>query len=100
MGKNIDWENLGFDYLPTEKRFVANYKDGAWDEGGLIEDANITMSECACVLQYAQTCFEGMKAYTTEDGRVVIFRPHLNAQRMIDTCKRLEMPVFPEDKLM
>ena len=65
-----------------------------------IDDANITMSECACVLQYAQTCFEGMKAYTTEDGRVVIFRPHLNAQRMIDTCKRLEMPVFPEDKFV
>ena len=100
MGKNIDWENLGFDYLPTEKRFVANYKDGAWDEGGLIDDANITMSECACVLQYAQTCFEGMKAYTTADGKVVIFRPDLNAQRMIDTCKRLEMPVFPEDKFV
>ncbi|MBP5773261.1 MAG: branched-chain amino acid aminotransferase [Eubacterium sp.] len=100
MGKNIDWENLGFDYLPTEKRFVANYKDGAWDEGGLTDEANITMSECACVLQYAQTCFEGMKAYTTEDGRVVIFRPHLNAQRMIDTCKRLEMPTFPEDKFV
>lgn len=100
MGKNIDWENLGFDYLPTDKRFVSNYKDGAWDEGGLIDDANITMSECACVLQYAQTCFEGMKAYTTADGRVVIFRPHLNAQRMIDTCKRLEMPVFPEDKFV
>lgn len=100
MGKNIDWENLGFEYLPTDKRFVANYKDGAWDEGGLIDDANITMSECACVLQYAQTCFEGMKAYTTADGRVVIFRPHLNAQRMIDTCKRLEMPVFPEEKFV
>ena len=58
MGKNIDWENLGFDYLPTEKRCVANYKDGAWDEGGLIYYANNTMSECACLLQYAQTCFE------------------------------------------
>lgn len=100
MGKNIDWENLGFDYLPTDKRFVANYKDGAWDEGGLIDDANITMSECACVLQYAQTCFEGMKAYTTADGKVVIFRPDLNAKRMSDTCKRLEMPVFPEEKFV
>ncbi|MCR5430571.1 MAG: branched-chain amino acid aminotransferase [Eubacterium sp.] len=100
MGKNIDWENLGFEYLPTDKRFVANYKDGAWDEGGLVDDANITMSECACVLQYAQTCFEGMKAYTTEDGKVVIFRPDLNAQRMVDTCKRLEMPVFPADRFV
>ena len=100
MGKNIDWENLGFEYLPTDKRFVANYKDGAWDEGGLIDDANITMSECACVLQYAQTCFEGMKAYTTADGKVVIFRPDLNAQRMVDTCKRLEMPVFPAERFV
>ncbi len=100
MGKNIDWENLGFEYLPTDKRFVANYKDGAWDEGGLVDDANITMSECACVLQYAQTCFEGMKAYTTADGKVVIFRPDLNAQRMVDTCKRLEMPVFPADRFV
>ena len=58
------------------------------------------MSECACVLQYAQTCFEGMKAYTTADGKVVIFRPDLNAQRMVDTCKRLEMPVFPADRFV
>jgi len=66
--KNIDWENIGFGYIPTDKRFVANYKDGAWDEGGLTEDPNIVMNECAGVLQYAQTVFEGMKAYTTEDG--------------------------------
>ena len=98
MSKNIDWSNLGFGYIQTDKRFVANYKDGAWDEGALVDDANITMNECACVLQYAQTCFEGLKAYTTEDGKIVTFRPDLNAARMADTCKRLEMPVFPEDK--
>ena len=42
--KNIDWENIGFGYIPTDKRFVANYKDGAWDEGGLTEDPNIVMN--------------------------------------------------------
>lgn len=98
--KNIDWANLGFSYQETDKRFVANYKDGAWDEGALIDDANITMSECACVLQYAQTCFEGLKAYTSEDGHIVAFRPDLNAERMANTAKRLEMPVFPEDKFV
>ncbi len=97
---NIDWENLGFGYIQTKERFVSNYKDGAWDEGTLTEDANVTMSECAGVLQYAQTCFEGMKAYTTVDGRTVIFRPDLNAKRMADTCKRLEMPVFDEKKFV
>ncbi len=98
MGKDIDWSNLGFGYIETDKRFVANYTNGAWDEGKLVDDPMITMSECACVLQYAQTCFEGLKAYRTEDGRVVTFRPDLNAARMKDTCERLVMPVYPEDK--
>ena len=98
--KNIDWANLGFGYVDTDKRFVSNYKEGAWDEGVLTEDATVTISECAGVLQYAQTIFEGMKAYTTEDGRTVIFRPDLNAKRMADSAKRLEMPVFPEDKFI
>ncbi len=98
--KNIDWANLGFGYVDTDKRFVSNYKNGAWEEGILTEDSTVTISECAGVLQYAQTIFEGMKAYTTEDGRIVIFRPDLNAKRMADSAKRLEMPVFPEDKFV
>ena len=100
MSKDIDWSNLGFGYVPTDKRFVANFTNGAWDEGALIDDPMVTMSECAGVLQYAQTCFEGLKAYRTEDGKVVCFRPDLNAARMADSCRRLEMPVFPEDKFV
>ena len=98
--KNIDWSNLGFGYMQTDKRYVSNFKDGAWDEGCLTEDANIVMSECAGVLQYAQTVFEGLKAYTTEDGRIVCFRPDLNASRLADSARRLEMPVFPEDRFI
>lgn len=100
MSKNIDWSSLGFGYIETEKRFVSNYKNGAWDDGVLTGDSMITMSECAGVLQYAQTCFEGLKAYTTEDGHIVCFRPDLNAKRMVDSCERLEMPVYPEDKFV
>ena len=96
--KNIDWANIGFGYIKTDKRFVANYKDGAWDNGTLTEDDKVVINECAGVLQYAQTCFEGLKAYTTEDGHIVMFRPDLNAARMKDSCERLEMPVYPEDK--
>ncbi len=100
MSKNLDWSNLGFGYTQTEHRYVANYKNGAWEEGGLSDQANITITECACVLQYAQTVFEGLKAYTTKDGRIVTFRPDLNAARMADSCCRMEMPVFPEDKFL
>ena len=98
--KNIDWGSLGFGYVQTDQRFVANFRNGQWDEGGLTSEANIVMSECACVLQYAQTCFEGLKAYTTADGRIVCFRPDLNAKRMADSCRRMKMPVFPEDKFV
>lgn len=98
--KNIDWGNLGFGYMPTDKRYVSNYKDGAWDEGGLTEDANVTINECAGVLQYAQTVFEGLKAYITEDGRIVTFRPDLNAERLEQSAKRLEMPVFPKERFV
>ena len=98
--KDIDWGNIGFGYIKTDKRYVSNYKNGAWDDGVLTEDDTITISECACVLQYAQTVFEGLKAYTTEDGHVVCFRPDLNAERLIESAQRLEMPVFPKERFI
>ena len=98
--KDIDWGNLGFAYMPTDKRFVANYKNGAWDEGTLTSDPNVVLNECACVFQYSQSCFEGLKAYTTEDGHIVTFRPDLNAERMANSARRLEMPAYPEDKFI
>ena len=98
--KNIDWGNLGFSYIQTDKRYVSNYKDGAWDEGTLTSDATVQISECAGVLQYAQTVFEGLKAYTTEDGHIVTFRPDLNAARLESSAKRLEIPVFPQDRFI
>ncbi len=98
--KNLDWSSLGFGYVQTDKRYVSNYKNGSWDEGTLTSDATVTISECAGVLQYAQTVFEGMKAYTTEKGQIVVFRPDLNAERMVNSAKRLEMPPFPQDRFV
>lgn len=101
MGKkNLDWGNLPFGYMKTDKRFVANFKNGKWDNGKLTKDDKVCITECAGVLQYAQTCFEGLKAYTTQDGRIVTFRPDLNAERMERSCKRLEMPVFPKERFV
>lgn len=94
--KNIDWTNLGFSYVKTDKRFRAVWKDGAWSQGELTDDEQLHINESAGVLQYAQTCFEGMKAYRTENGDIVIFRPDLNEKRMADSCKRLCIPELPE----
>ena len=98
--KNIDWGSLGFGYVQTDYRYVSNFKNGAWDDGEITTDANVVLNECAGVLQYAQTVFEGMKAYTTEDGHIVTFRPDLNVERMAQSAARLEMPVFPEDRFI
>ncbi len=98
--KELDWSNIGFSYIKTDYRYVSNYKDGKWDDGAIVEDSTIVMSEDAGVLHYAQECFEGLKAYTTEDGKIVTFRPDLNAKRMVDSAARLEMPQFPEDKFI
>ncbi len=98
--KDIDWANIGFGYMKTDKRYVSWYRNGAWDDGELTDSAEITLNECAGVFQYAQTIFEGLKAYTAEDGRIVMFRPDLNAARMTDSAKRLEMPPFPEDRFV
>ena len=98
--KNIDWKNLGFGYMQTDYRYVSNFKEGKWDEGALTTDANIVINECAGVLQYAQTVFEGLKAYTTKDGKIVTFRPDLNAQRMMDSANQLEIPPFPAERFL
>lgn len=98
--KDIDWGSLGFVYTKTDSRYVAQWKDGNWDEGRMVEDADVVLSESAGVLQYAQTCFEGLKVYTTKDDRIVAFRPNLNAQRMADTAHRLLMPFFSEERFI
>ena len=97
---NVDWNNLGFAYQPISQRYVANFKDGKWGEGHLTDDANVTINECAGILQYCQEVFEGLKAYKTKDGRVVTFRPDMNAKRMIDSAKRLEMPPVSEEMFL
>ena len=100
MSAELDWGNLGFGYIKTSYRYVSRYTNGKWDEGALTEDDKVTISECAGVLQYAQTAFEGLKAYTAKDGRIVTFRPDLNAERLEQSAKRLEIPVFPKDRFL
>ena len=100
MSKNIDWDNLGFGYVETDYRYLTTYKDGKWDEGGLITDANVVLNECAGVFQYAQTVFEGLKAYYTKDGHIVCFRPDLNAERLNQSCERLVMPTLPDGRFI
>jgi branched-chain-amino-acid transaminase len=98
--KDLDWGNIGFNYRITDYRYISNYKDGKWDDGELSTDSNVTINESAGILQYCQEVFEGLKAYRTKEGHIVTFRPDLNAKRMYDSAKRLEMPTFPEERFI
>lgn len=93
-------KDKAFSYNQTPYRFVSRYRDGKWDEGCLTEDANIVLNESACVLQYAQNVFEGLKARKAADGRITIFRPDMNIARMEESCRRMYMPAFPKDRFM
>lgn len=98
--KDLDWKNIGFNYRVTDARYVSNWKDGKWDDGALTSDPNVVLNESAGMLQYCQQVFEGLKAYTWKDGSVVCFRPDLNAERIYNSAKRIEMPPFPRDRFL
>lgn len=98
--KDLDLGDIGFNYRITDYRYISNYKDGKWDDGELSTDSNVTINESAGILQYCQEVFEGLKAYRTKEGHIVTFRPDLNAKRMYDSAKRLEMPPFPEERFI
>ncbi len=97
---DLDWGKLGFSYMKTDFRYISYWRDGAWDTGKLVTDNTLTISESSTALHYGQQCFEGLKAYTTKDGRIQLFRPDQNSARMNASCRRLLMPEIPEYKFI
>ena len=97
MTVSLDWENLGFSYMKLPYRYLAHYRNGAWEKGELTEDATLHLSESSPSLHYGQQAFEGLKAYRTKDGSIQLFRPDQNAKRLQRTADRLLMPQVPVD---
>ena len=100
MKKDIKWEELAFNYIKTDKRYISVWKDGQWDEGKLVEDNFLSISEASTALHYGQQCFEGLKAYRTKDGKIQLFRPDQNAKRMQKSCQKILMPEMPIEKFI
>ena len=94
---NIDWSSLGFSYTQTACHIQYVWKDGAWDEGRLVESPYIPIHIAAGGLHYGQECFEGIKVFRQKNGDVSIFRVRDNARRMFNTAERLCMATVPED---
>ena len=91
-----DFEHLGFGKYFTDYMFVMNYDDHHWHDARIIPYAPIHMDPASMVLHYAQETFEGLKAYKTSQGEILLFRPEMNARRMMNSNQRLCMPLIPE----
>ncbi len=94
---NIDWKNLGFNYLPVNCHIQYTWRDGVWGQGELVKEPYLKLHIAASALHYGQAAFEGMKAFRQKNGDVVIFRPQANAQRMLNTALRTCMAPVPEE---
>jgi branched-chain amino acid aminotransferase len=92
--KEIDFYSLGFNFIETKMMYVADYKDGKWSDGKLVPFANFEISPAACVLNYGQGIFEGMKALRTKKGDITLFRPGENAKRLNSSASRMLMPNY------
>lgn len=93
-----DQTKLGFGKYMTDYMFVMDWDLGeGWHDARIVPHAPISLDPACVTLHYAQETFEGMKAYRTASGKIQLFRPEMNARRMINSNKRLCMPEFPVD---
>ncbi len=98
--KNIDFYKLGFKIIETKMMYVSDFKNGQWDEGRIIPFGPFEISPAACVLNYGQGIFEGMKALRTKNGGITIFRPRDNARRLNMSADRVLMPRIDEKRFV
>jgi len=97
---DLDWPHLDFGYRDTDLNIRFTWRNGAWDSGTLTEEKTIPLHMAATCLHYGQECFEGMKAYETRSGDVVLFRPDENARRLVRSCEKLLMAPVPEQMFL
>lgn len=94
---DLNWSQLGFSYTKTEFNVRATYQNGKWGDLEIFESDKLDISIASTALHYGQQCFEGMKAFAGNDGKVRLFRPEENSKRLNDSAERLLMPTVPEN---
>lgn len=93
----VDWENLPFGKVFSDHMLMMDYKDGAWQDPEIVPFGPIPMHPAMSAIHYGQSIFEGLKAYKSPNGELVVFRPDMNAKRFIESAERMCMPPIPED---
>ncbi len=101
LSKNLktkpDQKNLGFGRYFTDHMFIMNYKDGEWRDPRIVPYAPLELDPASMVLHYGQSVFEGLKCYRTKDGKINLFRPEKNFERLNKSDERLCIPEIDRD---
>lgn len=96
-----DYNNLGFGRYFTDHMFLMNYEEGkGWHDARIVPYAPFELEPSCMVFHYAQEMFEGLKAYMTSDGKIQLFRPDKNIERMHNTNERLCIPQIPNEDVL
>ena len=98
--RKIEWSKLGFGFSDVNCHIRYTWKNGKWSKPSYVKDPYITMHIGASCLHYGQECFEGIKCFRQQNGKIVIFRPEENAKRMYRTAERTCMPPVPVEMFL
>ncbi len=93
----VDFDNIPFGRVFSDHMFVADYRDGEWQDYRIVPFGDFTMHPASMALHYGQAIFEGMKASKSNDGDPWLMRPEMHAARINRSAERMMMPAFPED---
>jgi branched-chain amino acid aminotransferase len=96
----VDFSDLPFGKVYTDHMFMADFRNGEWKNLRILPYGHIPMSPATPAIHYGQSIFEGMKAYHSKNGEVMIFRPLDNLKRLNISADRMCMPLVPEDLFM
>ncbi|MFQ5583026.1 MAG: branched-chain amino acid aminotransferase [Calditrichia bacterium] len=103
MSDHFKFEHLKFSLYEKAhemKMYESYYKNGSWDEGRIVQYHNIELPPAANILNYGQGIFEGLKAYLSVKGKIVMFRPDQNARRFVRSAEKLGMAPVTEEKFL
>lgn len=98
--ENINWSELSFGYMKTDYNVRCYFRNGEWGKLELSSEETLNIHMAATCLHYGQEAFEGLKAFRGKDGKIRIFRPEANAERLQSTCDGILMPLLPTEKFI
>jgi branched-chain amino acid aminotransferase len=96
----LDFNNIEFGKIFSDHMLVADFKDGAWQSPEIVPYGNMSMSPATSAIHYGQAIFEGMKAYRSADGDILLFRPYDNFRRLNISAERMCIPPISEEIFM